>query len=401
MKGTLPHMLPASRPRSAARARRATCGVSLALATSAVAAACSKKTTPPPPPVPVTVAPAVRTSAPYIIEANGVVEPLQTAAVEAQVSGILTDVAFHEGDDVQAGQVLFRIDARPYRAALAQAEAQLARDQAQALNAKRDAERYQALVARDYVTRQQADQADAAAAATQASVEADRAAVANARFNLDNATIRAPISGRTGSLLVRPGNLVKQGGDPLVVINQIRPILVRFSVPARELPGIQTWQRRSPLLVRVTPSATAEPTAGDSAMRLPMGADGPLTGSLTFLDNAVDTTTGTVLLKARFTNTMATLWPGEFVKVQLQLYVQPNVIAVPSQALMTGQNGAYVFVIRNDGTAQQRPITAGRAIDSTTTVVERGLAPGDRVVTDGQSRLFPGAHVSIRPAPGT
>ena len=383
------------------RSRRVTLAA-LTLGCAAMAlAGCSKKSTPPAPPVPVTVAPAIRTSAPYIVSANGVVEPLQTAAVEAQVGGIVTGVSFHEGDDVQAGQVLFRIDPRPYQAALAQAEAQLARDQAQATSAGRDAERYQALVAKDYVTRQQADQAAAAAAAQQASVEADRANVANARFNLDNATIRAPISGRTGSLLVKTGNLVKPGGEPLVVINQIQPILVRFSVPAREFPGIQTYQRRAPLIVRVSPSATAQATAGDSAMRLPMGAGAPMTGTLTFLDNAVDTTTGTVLLKAKFANTNGALWPGEFVSVQLQLYVQPNVIAVPSQALVTGQTGTYVFVIGHDGTAEQRSITAGRAIDSTTTIVERGLEPGERIVTDGQSRLFPGAHVSIRPAAGT
>ncbi|MDQ6831397.1 MAG: efflux RND transporter periplasmic adaptor subunit [Gemmatimonadota bacterium] len=338
------------------------------------------------------------TNAPYVVSANGVVEPMQTVSVTSQAAGILTAVNFHEGDDVQSGQILFRIESRPYQAALSQAEAQLARDKAQATNLTRDAERYQALAGKDYVTKQQADQAQASAAAQSASVDADRAMVENARFNLDNATIRAPITGRTGGLLVKQGNLVKAAGQTLVVINQIQPILVRFAVPAREFPAIQSYARSASLPVRVTPAATSAASRGDAAVRSPIASSGPIIGTLSFLDNTVDTTTGTVLLKAKFANPTGALWPGEFVRVQLQLFVQQNVIAVPTQALMAGQTGSYVFVIDPSGKAQQRAVVAGRSIDSTTTLVERGLAAGERVVTDGQSRLFAGAKVDIRPA---
>jgi multidrug efflux system membrane fusion protein len=349
----------------------------------------------------VTVATAVRTSAPYLLTANGAVEPLQNVAVQSQVGGILTDVTFKEGDDVQTGQVLFRIDPRPYQAALAQAEAVLARDRAQALNAQHDAQRFQILVAKDYVTRQQADQAQAAAAAQQASVDADRAAVENARFNLENATIRAPISGRTGSLLVKRGNLVRPTAEPLVTINQIHPIVVRFAVPARELSTIQLYKRTGSLPVRILSHPTATPTpqstdAPTTSTALP--APAPESGTLSFLDNTVDTTTGTVMLKATFPNRTGSLWPGEFVTVQLQLFVEQNVVAVPTQALTTGQTGQYVFIVDGNGTAQQRSVTAGRSIDSTTTIIQHGVQPGERVVTDGQSRLYAGAKVEVRPS---
>jgi multidrug efflux system membrane fusion protein len=356
-----------------------------AVALVASAAACSKVAPPKPPKVPVIVATARRTEVPYTITTNGVVEPLQTAAVEAQVGGILTRVAFAEGQPVHAGDVLFQIDARPYIAALDQAKGQLARDQAQAANAQRDATRYSSLVQKDYVTRSQADQAAATATSALATVAADRAAVERAQLDVSNCTIRAPISGRTGSLLVRQGNLVKANAStPMVVINQIQPILVRFSVPQGELPDIQRYfGAGKPLSVQASPS---EGTAGAA-----------LAGTLAFVDNNVDPTTGTVLLKARFANSAAALWPGQFVTVALRLYVDATALTVPSQAVLTGQQGTYVFTVDAAGNAKQTPVRVARTVD-TLAVIAGGLSSGDRVVTDGQSRLVPGAQIIIKTA---
>ncbi|MEO6778333.1 MAG: efflux RND transporter periplasmic adaptor subunit, partial [Gemmatimonadaceae bacterium] len=315
--------------------------------------------------IPVVVATARRSAVPYTLTINGVVEPLQTAAVEAQVGGILTDVAFTEGQTVRAGDVLFRIDARPYVATLDQAKGQLARDQAQAANAKRDATRYNALVEKDYVTRSQADQITATAASSFATVDADRAAVERAQLDVANCTIRAPISGRTGSLLVRKGNLVKANAStPMVVINQIQPILVRFSIPQAELPDVQRYFSAStPLVVHASPSE---------------GTGATLNGTLAFVDNNVDSTTGTVLLKARFDNPAGTLWPGQFVTVALRLYVDPDALTVPAAAVLTGQGGTYVFTVDTSGSVRQRPVKVARSVDSVA-VVSSGIAPGDRV----------------------
>jgi membrane fusion protein, multidrug efflux system len=347
---------------------------------AAVSVACSA---PPPskqPPVPVQVAAAVQVAAPVVVTANGMVEPMQTVAVQAQVGGTLQDVTFHEGDEVEAGQVLFRIDPRPYQAAARQAEAALARSDVQADNAKRDAERYKTLAAQDYVTKSQADQAVAAAAAAAATVEADRAAVETARLNLGYTTIKAPISGRTGSLLVRRGNLVRPNAEPLVVINQLRPILVRFPVLQRDFPTLHRKSAEHALEVKV---ATVDSVAI------------PETGTLSFLDNAVDSLTGSVVAKARFTNAGNRLWPGEYVRVSVQLDVENGVIAVPSRALQAGQDGAYVFVVDHDQKAQMRPVSTGRVVGDLT-VVTSGIAAGERVVVDGQSRLSPGATVDIK-----
>jgi len=221
------------------------------LAAAWLAAACATPPEQKTPPVPVQVAPVTQIAAPLTIAANGVVEPLQTVAIEAQVGGSLDAVTFNEGQDVVAGQILFKLDARPFEAALRQAEATLARDSAQTQSAQRDAERYKTLADKDYVTKSQADQAQATAAATVATVQADRAAVDNARLNLNYATIRAPISGRTGRLLVRPGNIVKPNAEPLVVINQLRPILVRFPVAQHDFPALQRRNARGPVPVQV------------------------------------------------------------------------------------------------------------------------------------------------------
>jgi len=351
---------------------------------AATVAGCSKKSASRTPTVPVRIAVAQTISAPISISANGVVEPLQTVSIEAQVGGTLDDVSFHEGDEVQAGEVLFRIDPRPFEAALRQASAALVRDAAQADAAQRDAERYQALVAKDYVTKSQADQSVATAAALRASVAADSAAEESARLNLAYTTIRAPIQGRTGSLLVRRGNLVKANGDPLVVINQIHPILVRFSVTQRDFLALEARAASGSVPVRV---ATADSLPFDEA------------GTLTFIDNAVDSLTGTVTAKARFENASRKLWPGEYVRVTTQLGVEQHAIAVPAAAIVSGQNGQYVYVIDNTDNARVRPVNTGRDI-GTLTVIDSGLVAGERVVVDGQSRLVPGSKVDTKAASG-
>jgi multidrug efflux system membrane fusion protein len=355
------------------------CTVAFALIATA---ACSKKDPPRQPTVPVSVTTVKRAIVPYIVTANGIAEPMQTVAVEAQVNGILNRVAFAEGQAVQAGQILFQLDARQYVAVLDQARAQLARDEAQASNARRDAARYAALVKEGYVTGSQADQAEATAASAAATVIADRAAVSKAALDVANCTIRAPISGRTGSLLVRQGNLVKANSEPpLVVINQIQPILVRFAVPQSQFPDIQRYYRGgNALLVRATPSE---------------GTGVPLDGTLAFVDNNVDSTTGTVLLKARFSNPEGALWPGQYTNVALQLYVDPNALTLPAPAVMTGQQGTYVYTIDSAGSAATRPVRVSRTVDSVA-VIASGLKEGERVIVDGQSRLVPGSKVTIK-----
>ncbi len=335
--------------------------------------------------VAVTVAAAERRDAPYVIVANGVVEPLQSVAVQSQVAGQLTRVRFREGEDVTEGQVLFEIDARPYQAALAQARAVLARDVAQATSTRRDAERYTTLAQKDYVTKSQADQAIASAAASEATVAADRAAVETAQLNVANATIRAPISGRTGGLQVKEGNLVRAGADvPLVLINQIHPILVRFSLPEKALPDVQRYSRGKKLPVQASPSNGA----------------GATMGQLTFVDNGVDTTTGTVALKGQFTNEEGRLWPGQFVSVTLQLFVQEGAIVVPSTAVMSGQNGNYVYIVGPDNKVKTQNVTVGRTL-ADAVVIDKGLDAGLRVVTDGQAKLTPNATVAIKPSAGS
>lgn len=346
------------------------------------AGACSKAKPPRNPSTPVTVTAVKRATIPYVVSTNGTVEPMQTVSVEAQVGGILQRVAFSEGQEVSAGAVLFQIDPRPYVATLNQARAQAARDQATAANAARDAARYEALVQQGYVTRSQADQAQATAVSAAATVEADRAMVAKAQVDVNNCTIRAPITGRTGSLLVRQGNLVKANTDlPLVVINQIQPVLVRFTVPQSQLPDIQRYYHgENTLVVHATPSE---------------GSAATLDGTLSFVDNNVDANSGTVLLKAKFANPAGTLWPGQFVNVALQLYVDANALTVPAVAVLTSQNGNYVFTAEANRTAKQHPVIVARTVDSVA-VIKSGLTDGQQVIVTGQSRLTAGSKITIK-----
>lgn len=342
-------------------------------------AACSKNNPAPVPRVPVVVATAERRSVPFELAATGSVEPLQTVAVQAQVGGILRRVTFREGDEVKRGQVLFELDSRPYQAALDQALAALARDRAQAANAAQETKRYESLVEKQYVTSQQYEQVRTAASTAEANLAGSQAAVDQARLNLQYATIRAPIAGRTGSLLVREGNLLRANAtQPLVTINQIRPILVRFAVPADNLPLIQEHIGKS-IVVRAEPS----------------GGGNPAEGALSFVDNAVDTATGTILLKGRFPNDDGALWPGGFVNVRLQLYVEPDALVVPAAAVVSGQQGSFVFVIQADSSASTKPVTVTRTAGDFA-IVSGDVQAGDRVVVDGQLRLRQGSKVQIK-----
>ena len=343
-------------------------------------AACHSGTPPrKPTATPVRVATTARIDAPVTLSASGVVEPMQTVAVTTQVTGTLLQVLFREGETVKPGQVLFHIDPRALQAALDQSRATLARDQAQADAGRRDDVRYQALAVKGYVSRSQADQIHATALAQQATVEADRAALRSATVSLGYATIRAPIAGRTGSLLVRQGNVVSPGSGPLVVINQLRPVLIRFPVADQDFPAVQRALSMHPLpvIASVTDSAQASER-----------------GQLSFLDNAIDSLTGTVTGKASFPNAASHLWPGELVFLTVELDVQRGVLAVPNEAVLTGQQGTYVYVVDAKNTAQTRTVVTGLTVGDQT-VVAQGLTDGERVVIDGQSRLNPGARVSL------
>src|SRR5882672_592297 len=333
--------------------------------------------------VPVSVARVERRALPYELEATGKVEPIRSVEVLPQVNGTILHVNFAEGDEVTAGQILFEIDPRPYRAAVQQAEGALLRDLTQALSAAREAARYKVLAATNTVTQEDYEAKQSAADAAAAAVRSDSATSAIARLNLEYATVRAPIGGRTGRLLLHEGNLVRAGSDPLVSIVQMRPILVRFPVPAINLPAIR--QRAGQQL-----AAIAMP-ARDSASTIQ--------GILSFVDNQVDSSTGTVLLKARFPNRDGNLWPGEFVRITLVLGIQHDAVVVPSQAVMQGQQGTYVFVVNNDGTAATQPVTVERTLDSLSVIA--GVPAGALVVTDGQLRLTPNAKVDIRGGPTT
>lgn len=344
-------------------------------------AGCSAKKSGPPPVVPVVAGKVVVQSEPLSVNAVGSVEPIEAASVKAQVSGVVTLVAFTEGQDVSAGQLLFQIDPRPFQAGLNAAKAQLSRDSSQAANAGIQAKRYADLVQKDYVTQEQYDAARTQAEALKSTVQADQAAVEQARLNLGYASVTAPISGRTGSLLIKKGNVARANDLPLVLINQMRPIRVSFAIPESQLQLVRKYSAGSALEVRVNTSGTD-------------GLPGAK-GRLVFMDNEVDANTGTFTLKAEFPNRDNALWPGQFVDVDLILAVEPNVLTVPEGAVVTGQDGMFVYTIGEDNKAVKRPVKVNRIVDGTA-VIDGGLKPGETVVTDGQMRLVPGAAVEIK-----
>jgi multidrug efflux system membrane fusion protein len=336
--------------------------------------------------VPVTIATVTRKTVPVDVHAIGNVEAYSTVSVKAQIAGEVEKVYFKQGQDVKNGDLLFTLDHRSFEATLQQLEANLTRDQAQLKNANAQAERMESLFQDGIASQEQFDTFRTNADALAASVRADEAAVKKARIDLDYCTVHAPIAGRTGDLLVHPGNIVKANETVLVVINQDHPIYVTFSVPEQHLLEIQRRRAGGSLQVEA---------------HIPDDQLPPSKGALTFIDNAVDKTTGTITLKATFQNADSRLWPGQFVNVVLNLATQTNAVVVPSQAVQTGQSGFYAYVIKPDMTADLRPVVPGNTLGGET-VIEKGLTPGERVVTDGQLRLFPGAKIeAINAANGT
>ena len=336
-------------------------------------------------PVPVTVATAARRDVPVTLKAIGTVEASNTVKVRARVGGELMRMAFTEGQEVRTGDLLFTLDARPYESALQSAQADSARSAAQSVSAQAREQRYAELTGKDYVTKQDFDEAKANAAALRATLQANAAAVRNARLNLGYCTIRAPISGRTGTVSARQGSLVSANDpNPLVVIQQVVPVQVAFAVPEQRLPEIRRYAAEGTLRVR------AAAGGNDNSVR---------EGVLAFIDNAVDRNTGTILLKATFPNEDQVLWPGQFVDVTLVLTIMKDAVVVPSPAVQKGQRGDFVYVVKPDQTVGMQPVTVSMTLDDSV-VLSEGVQPDDRVVTDGQLRLSPGAKVEIKAGVG-
>ncbi len=375
--------------------------VALACALALLQGACSRKADSAkpgaaPPAVPVAVSPAVQKPMPVQVQAIGSAEANMVVSVRAQVGGELVKVHFKEGQDVKKGDPLFTIDRRPFQAALAQVQATMSQHQAAQRQAEANLSRDQAQLEGGFVAREQYDQfltglktaeatieADQAAVATaKALIRADEAMVETAKLNLAYTEIRSPIDGRTGSLMLHEGNVVRSGGttdSTLLVINQIQPIYVSFTVPQQQLPAIKTYMQAGTLQVE------AVPTGEQKAER----------GVVTFVDNAIDPATGTVRLKATFPNPEKRLWPGQFSNVTLTLTVDPDAIVVPSQAVQTGPQGQYVFVVKPDSTAETRRVVVKRSQGSDS-VIASGLKPGENVVVDGQPRLQQGTKVEVK-----
>lgn len=334
------------------------------------------------PTVPVLAAAVEQKDMPVELQAIGAVEAFSTVSVKTQITGELTGVFFKEGQDVKKGDLLFALDKRPFEAEVKKQEANLQRDIAQADLARLEADRYARLFKAGVVSQQQYDQQQANAQALDAAVQADRAAVDNARVQLIYCSIYSPINGRTGTLMIHQGNMIKANDTPfLVTINQIEPIFVTFTVPEQYLADIKRFAGAGTLPVKAT-------IQGDAR---------PVLGKLSFIDNTVDQVTGTIKLKGQFANGDRRLWPGQFVNVTLTLHTQPSAVVVPAQAIQNGQQGLFVFVIRPDLTVEARPVTLNRTSDGQA-IIEKGLAAGEHVVTDGQLRLVPGSKVEIKPA---
>ncbi|MBI3849886.1 MAG: efflux RND transporter periplasmic adaptor subunit [Verrucomicrobia bacterium] len=332
------------------------------------------------PPVPVLVAQAIETNVPVQLRAIGNVLPYSKVTIRSQITGQLKQVHFREGQEVKLGDPLFTIDPRPPQGALEQARANLARDQAMLENARIEFERQRKLFDSALISRDEFDKARANRDALEGTVLADQAAITGAALNVEFTSIRAPVDGVTGNLLVSPGNIVKAPDDAMLTVNQIHPIYVSFTVPEHFLPQIKKEMLEKTLKVEATFQKMSVP---------------PQRGDLTFIDNAVDPTTGMIQLKATFPNENSALWPGQFVQVSLTLSEQPHVIVVPSQAIQNSQKGEFVFVVKLDQTVEMRTVVTGITRDGAT-VVEKELKAGETVVTDGQLRLVPGAKVNVK-----
>jgi multidrug efflux system membrane fusion protein len=353
-----------------------------------LAVGCSAKKNNPVSGAPVLVTQAFTTNLPVQIDPPpvGHVMPVSTATVHSQIGGIISEVHFKEGSEVKSNDLLFTIDPRPSQAALDQARANLERDTGQLEYQKANFSRDQKLLAAKIISQDQSDTDKASLDAATGTVAADKAAITNALLNLEFCQIRSPIDGKTGSLLAFAGNVVKAPDDVLLTINQIHPIYVQFAVPEQYLPEIKKQMHGKALAVQ----ATFENMDGP-----------PPQGDLTFVDNAVDMTTGTILLKATFPNEDNSLWPGQFVNVTLTLSELTNAVVVPSQVVQVGQNGQFLYVVKSDPTnaasqiVEMRPVETGISFNNET-VVTKGLQAGETVVTDGQLRLAPGVKVTVK-----
>jgi membrane fusion protein, multidrug efflux system len=330
--------------------------------------------------VPVSVATVLQETVPVRLQAIGNVEAFSTVAVKARVDGQIVEVGFKEGEEVQKGRVLFKIDPRPFEAALRQAEANHLRDTAQAEQARSQEKRYQELLQKNFVSKEAYAQIRTNADTAEAVALASRAAVDNARLSLEYCTIRSPIEGYAGKIQIQMGNLVRANdANPLIVINQVHPIYVNFSLPENRLGEVRKYMAAGTL-----PVAALAPGSDK------VGA----AGTLIFVDNAVDPTTGTIRLRARFPNKENALWPGQFVNVVVRLFEQADAIVIPSQAVQTGPEGQYVYVVGEDMAVDLRKIQVQRT-DGERSIVAAGLTKGERVVTQGQLRLGPKTRVQF------
>lgn len=333
-----------------------------------------------PPAIPVTVEPVLQQLVPFRIQAIGNVEAYSTVSVKARVDGQIVEVGFKEGEEVRKGQTLFKIDPRPYEAALRQAEANALRDNAAAEQARSQEKRYQDLLDKNFVSKEAYAQIRTNATTAEATARASQAALDNAKLNLEYCTITAPIEGYAGKIQIQLGNLVKANDvNPLVIVNQVHPIYVNFAVPEQRLSEVREHMAANPLTVDTLAPGSDKATAS---------------GVLIFVDNAVDPSTGTIRLRARFANKENALWPGQFVGVSVRLFEQPDAIVIPSTAVQTGPEGQYVYVVGQDMIADVRKIEVERT-EGDRTIVESGLTKGERVVTRGQLRLGPKTRVQI------
>lgn len=363
---------------------RLACGIAFAVGLNAllVVSGCAKKVEKPKgrPPALVVTSMVSQQDVPVQIKAIGTMEASESVVVRTQISGELTNVAFREGQDVQRGALLFQLDPRTYQAAIRKAEAALARNRVIMKNASKDYERYSLLVKEGIVTQEQVEGYRTKAESAAADVAADQASVDSAREQLAYCTINSPISGRLGILAVDRGNIVKANDTVLVTINKLSPIHATFTIPEKQLPEVKRYITAGKVVVLAQVSGT--PNFEEK-------------GIVSFLDNAVDSTTGTIRLKAAFENAGKHLWPGQFVNLSVILSMNKNALVVPSQAIQTGQNGQFVFVIKPDSTADIRPVVASSVVHGMT-VIEKGLQTGEQVVIDGQMRVIPGGKVEVK-----
>src|ERR1700693_3486644 len=361
---------------------RRMCTAFCLVAFALLASGCAKQQAAPParPATRVTVAKVIQKTMPVEVTAVGNVEAISTISIRAQVAGDVQNIHFKEGDFVKKGQVLLTIDPRPYEAALAQAKAALARDKATGKYNRAQAQRYKTLFDQGVVAAEQVDSFTSAADASDAVLNADEAAVKTAELNLEYCTIASPLDGRTGTVMVKAGNLVKVADVPIVVINQVNPIYVNFTVPQQFWPDIKEDVDRGALHVKAT---------------IPQDLGQPVEGTLTFIDNVVDSTTGSIHLRGTFENSQNRLWPGLYVSVLLTLSQQPNATVVPAHSIVTTQQGSYVYVVKAGNVVEQRTVIPSRTIDNDT-VVDKGLQPGEVIVTDGQVNLVPNERIEVK-----